>query len=109
MSRIKEALKGLDYPVHHAAYRGKARTFLIFQSIGQEAQLWAEGREAESGSGWSLDLYCDRTPLTPEINAITQLLAAANIRCRVDAIMYDTELDLQHVALTAWTAGREFD
>lgn len=109
MSRIKEALKGLDYPVHHAAYRGNARTFLIFQSVGQEAQLWAEGREVESGSGWSLDLYSDHAPLTPEIGTITQLLADADIRCRVDAVMYDAELDLQHVALSAWAIGREFD
>lgn len=109
MSRITAALKELGYPVCHTAYRGKKRKFLVFQSLGQTDQLWAEGREAESGSQWSLDLYTCDTPLTGQLDQIAQALAAADIRCRVDGIMYDAELDLQHAALTAWAVGREFD
>lgn len=109
MSLIKNALEKLDYPVCHAAYRGKERKFLLYEFLGQDVQVFAESREAETSVSWSLDLYTDQVPLTQDLDKIKSLLEGNNIRCRVDAVTHDQNLDLQHAALTAWSVGRVFD
>ena len=103
---ISKALEPLDVPVCHPPYSGGSDVFVTFQSMGQTGTLYAEGKEAETASLFSIDLYVHKdTNAEIYIKKIKELLTDEGYICVVNAEMYEKETQRRHYSMTAERVG----
>lgn len=97
---ISKALSALGIPVCHPPYSGGEHTFVTYQLMGQSGTMYAESREAETGMGYSVDLYTDGEYVTL-IHSIKSALEDAGYSCVVDQEIYEQNTGLRHIAMSA--------
>ena len=105
MMTIVQALSQIGFPVCHPPYGGGARKYLTYQIIGQTGAIYAEGKEAATGTTFGLDLFTDSPPFAQDLAAIKAALEAAGYVTRVEAEQYEDDTGLWHVSLTAVCPG----
>jgi len=105
MSTIEQALAGIGYPVCHPPYGGGAGKYLTYQIIGQTGTIYAESREAATGTAFGLDFFTDTPPFAKDLAALKAALEAAGYISRVEAEQYEDDTGLWHVSLTAVCPG----
>lgn len=100
---INKVLAPLGIPVCHPPYSGAAETYITYQFIGQRSTVYAEGKEAETGTAFSVDLYtsASKTDIGSIINNTKKLLQSAGYICTVDMETVETKTQSRHYALTA--------
>lgn len=104
---IPEALAGIGLPCSNPPYKGKASAYITYSLLGQAGQIYAEGREAETGvmyavevfsPGYSVETLCD----------IKAALEAAGYIVTVEMENYDHDTDRHQMSLTAIIVGAEY-
>lgn len=112
-SSIPEALAGLTidgYAVPCAAvrYDGTAPSYVLYSLLGQTGEIYAEGREAETGVGYAVDCYSPgRSPAL--MIAVKVALEAAGYVVTVELEHYDHESDRFQSSLTAILEGAVYE
>ena len=105
MNTISQALEQIGYPVCHPPYGGGARKYLTYQLIGQIGAIYAEGKEAATGTTFGLDFFTDTPPFAPDLAAIKAALEAEGYVAWVETEQYEAATGLWHVAMTAVCPG----
>lgn len=99
---INKALAPLGIPVCHPPYSGGERTYVTYQLMGQSGTFYAESQEAETGMGYSVDLYTEGDYVAV-IHDIKAALEDAGYSCVVDQEIYEQNTGLRHIAMSATT------
>ncbi len=108
MQTLKQILSSaLDIPVERPSYRGNAPKYIIYHVIGQSGTIYAEGREAETGVSFALDLYSDGSYLDI-LRKIQTALWDAGIASTVEMEDYDNDTEYYHVAMIARRVGANY-
>lgn len=104
---IAEALADIGIDVCHPPYRGKHDTYITYQLIGQDGQIYANGKEAETGVSYSVDLYGSFFNPTTLTN-IKSALEAAGYSVVVEMEYYDSQKDKNQISMIATVVGAEY-
>jgi len=104
---IAEALAGIGLPCCHPPYRGKEPAYITYSLLGQGGQIYAEGREAETGVIYAVEVFSPghSTELLLKIKAA---LEAAGYVVTVEMETYDHDTDRHQMSLTAIIEGAEY-
>lgn len=103
-STIPQALSALSQPVSYAPYKGSAPSYVAYQLVSQDGQIYAEGREAETAVLYAVTCVSPGFAPTFFLDVKSKLEAAGYI-VTVDASLYDHDSDTQQVTLLAEIAG----
>lgn len=101
---IYDALAGLGVPVCHPPYKGGEETYITYQMLGQSGQIYAEGREVETGVTYAVSIFAEGFTADLMKRAKTALESAGYI-VTVDMESYDKETGRTQIALIAETEG----
>lgn len=104
---IYEALEGLGLPVCHPPYKGAEQSYITYQLLGQSGQIYAEGREAETGAMYAVSIFAEGFNAGILSRAKAALEAAGYI-ATVDMETYDRETGRTQIALLAECVGAEY-
>ena len=104
---IYEALEGLGLPVCHPPYKGAEQSYITYQLLGQSGQIYAEGREAETGALYAVSIFAEVFDAEILSRAKAALEAAGYI-ATVDMETYDQETGRTQIALLAECVGAEY-
>lgn len=101
---IYEALADLGVPVCHPPYKGAEETYITYQLLGQSGQIYAEGREAETGAAFAVSIFA--TGFAEDLLRRTKAaLESAGYIVTVDMESYDKDTGRTQIALVAETEG----
>lgn len=104
---IYEALEGLGLPVCHPPYKGAEQSYITYQLLGQSGQIYAEGREAETGAMYAVSIFAEGFD-AEILNRAKAALEAAGYIATVDMETYDRETGRTQIALLAECVGAEY-
>lgn len=104
---IPEALAGIGLPCIHPPYRGKNPAYITYSLLGQTGQIYAEGREAETGVMYAVDIFSPgySAQLLLDVKAA---LEEAGYIATVEMENYDHDTDRHQMSLTAVIEGAEY-
>lgn len=104
---IAEALADVGLPCCHPPYRGKASAYITYSLLGQVGQIYAEGREAETGVMYAVEIFSPgySAQLLRDVKAA---LEAAGYIANVEMENYDHDTDRHQMSLTAVIEGAEY-
>ena len=54
---IAEALAGIGLPCSPPPYKGRESAYITYSLLGQTGQIYAEGREAETGVMYAVEIF----------------------------------------------------
>lgn len=104
---IPQALRDIGCPVCHPPYMGGESTYIIYQLLGQENTLYAEGGERETAVSYAVSLYTEE-PYVPLMLAVKGALERAGYIVTVEMEFYDKEAKRRQVSLIASIEGAEY-
>lgn len=101
---IYEALAGIGVPVCHPPYKGAEETYITYQLLGQTGQIYAEGREAETGAAYAVSIFAEG--FAADLFRRTKAaMERAGYIVTVDMESYDKDTGRTQIALVAETEG----
>ena len=105
---IKEIFApALGIPVERAAYRGDAPAYLLYSCLGQDGTIYADGKEAETGVMFALELY-SRGNWLPILTLIRQTAEANDMIVVVEADTREADTGLYHLSMTLYRVGADY-
>lgn len=99
-SSIADALSILSCPVSRIPYRGNAPAYVTYQLLGQQGQIYAEGKEAATAVQYAISIFSPGASDMLMLNTKAALEAAGYI-VTVDMETYDADTDIHQAALIA--------
>lgn len=102
---IPEVLKDLGCPVCHPPYRGAETKYVTYQLLGQTGTIYAEGAEQETGVGYFVNVYAVAADVITLTLKVKKSLEAAGYIVTVDTEIYEKDVKLHRIVLTAQTVG----
>lgn len=104
---IAEALAGLGLPCVHPPYMGSKSAYITYSLLGQTGQIYAEGREAETGVMYAVEIFSPgySAQLLRDVKAA---LEEAGYIATVEMENYDHDTDRHQMSLTAMIEGAEY-
>lgn len=107
-SSIADALSLLPCPVSRVPYRGDSASYVTYQLLGQQGQIYAEGKEAETAVRYAVSVFSPGGSDVLMLNTKAALEAAGYI-VTIDMEDYDADMDIHQSALIAEDVGLGMD
>ena len=104
---IYEALTSLGVPVCPPPYKAAEKTYITYQMLGQSGQIYAEGREAETGVQYAVSIFAEGFA-AGILTRVKAALEAAGYIVTVDMETYDKETGRTQIAIIAECEGAEY-
>lgn len=101
---IYEALVDIGVPVCHPPYKGAEETYITYQLLGQSGQIYAEGREAETGAAYAVSIFAEGFA-ADLLRRTKAALEIAGYIVTVDMESYDKDTGRTQIALIAEMEG----
>jgi len=104
---IYEALEGLGVPVCHPPYMGSEDTYITYQILGQEGQIYAEGNEAETAVSYAVNIFAGAFS-GALLEAVLTALREEGYIATVEMETYDKETAQTQISITATIEGAAY-
>lgn len=100
-------VEGVAIPCAPVRYTGTAPSYVLYSLLGQLGEIYAEGKEAETGVGWAVDCYSPGRSAALML-AVKERLEAAGWIVTVDMEHYDHDTDRFQSSLVAQIEGADY-
>lgn len=105
--KIYEALADLNVPVCHVPYKGDAGTYITYQLLGQNGQIYAEGTEGATAVIYMVDVFEEVFSGTL-VESVKEALEQAGYIAIIEMEDYDERTDSNHVSIYAEIEGAQY-